>query len=334
MPAGAASGAQTNPWASARRVKGFSSGECIQWQPWSNGRRKVTVSVKARPPIRSRPSSTRTRLPDRSSLSAAARPATPAPTTMTSYALMATPIITPHRGACAAPRAAAAPRLTRRRVAATVPSDSGSDGNPAAGRLAMTKTRPMMSALLGALACLIARGPVHAYPISPVPLWEVTEEADLIVLGVVSEVRGSPDAGEQSLRGAPSASRMGGPGSLARIEVREVWKGNAGSRIEVSFDSNLICPAPPRYEAGKVVAAFLTREGDRLHTVGLSYGTLYPATQEVGDFRDRVKEAVGLQKAGVVDPRERVAWHVRAAARPATRWHGLYGLKPSGDSLH
>jgi hypothetical protein len=198
----------------------------------------------------------------------------------------------------------------------------------------MTTTRPILHVLFGALACLALPRAAGAYPISPVPLWELTEESELIVLGEVTEVRESMDAGERTLRDAPSSSRLDGPGSVARITVRETWKGEAEPQVEVSFDPHYICPAPPRYVTGKVVAAFLSREDDRWFTVGLSYGTLYPTADEVTDLRDRVREAIGLQKAGVVDPRERVAWHVRAAARRATRWHGLYGLKPSGDSLH
>lgn len=198
----------------------------------------------------------------------------------------------------------------------------------------MTLTRRTLPLVFGALAYLLAQREARSYPISPVPLWELTEEAGLIVLGEVTEVRDSMDAGEQTLRGAPSSTRRGGPGAVARIEVREVWKGQAGEQVEVSFDPQYVCPAPPRYVVGKVVAAFLSHEDDRWFTVGLSYGTLYPAEEEAADFRDRVREAVALQQSGVVDPGERVAWHVRAAARRATRWHGLYGLKPAGDSMH
>jgi hypothetical protein len=188
--------------------------------------------------------------------------------------------------------------------------------------------------LIGALACLLLPRPARSYPISPVPLWELTDEATLIVLGDVIEIAGSTEAIEESLPGAPPFTRSTGSVAVARIAVREVWKGEAGAQIEVFFEANLICPAPPRYVTGKLVAAFLSREENHWYTVGLSYGTLYPTAGEVDDLRDRVREADRLQQAGVVDPRERIAWHVRAASRRATRWHGLYGLKPSGDSLH
>jgi hypothetical protein len=191
-----------------------------------------------------------------------------------------------------------------------------------------------MIVFFGALTCLLVPRPAHSYPISPVPLWELTEEADLIVLGDVTGVEEWSDEEESSMRDADSSSRRSSAEAIAHLTVREVWKGEAGAQVEVGFNPNTICPAPARYVPGKLVAAFLSRGEDGWYTVGLSYGTLYPAAGEVGDLRDRVQEAVTLHQPGVVDPRDRVAWHVRAAARPATRWHGLYGLKASSDSLH
>ena len=198
----------------------------------------------------------------------------------------------------------------------------------------MKKIRPIMFVLFGALACLLMPHPARSYPISPVPLWELTEEADLIVLGDVTVVEERFEESANSGDDNTSTIRAHFPEAMARIMVREVWKGEAGAEVEVAFDPNYICPAPARYVPEKLVAAFLSRGEDEWYTVGLSYGTLYPGAGEIGDLRDRVQEAIALQKTGVVDPRDRVAWHVRAAVHPATRWHGLYGLKPSGDSLH
>jgi len=198
----------------------------------------------------------------------------------------------------------------------------------------MKDVRPMLLSPLAALACLFIPHTALAYPISPVPLWDLTEEAELIVLGDVKGVEETKATEDPLLNDATSSGAADDSDWVAHISVREVWKGEAGAQVDVSFDPRFICPAPPRYVAGKLVAAFLTSYGETWFTVGLSYGTLYPAAGEIGDFRDRVREAVELQESGEVDPRERIAWLVRAAARPATRWHGLYGLKASGDSLH
>lgn len=173
-----------------------------------------------------------------------------------------------------------------------------------------------------------------AYPISPVTLWGLTSEATLVVIADITEVSEATETGGTSLRDAPSASRRGGAGAIAHLRIREAWKGEAAGTIEVAFDPNYICPAPPVYVAGKTVVAFLSRDGERWHTVALSYGTHYPAPADIGDYRDRVREAADLQSRRRLPESERIDWQVRAAARRATRWDGLYELVPRGDSLH
>jgi hypothetical protein len=193
----------------------------------------------------------------------------------------------------------------------------------------ITLTAALFFALLGSPS----DGPL-AYPITPVPLWGLIEEADLVVLAEVADVTEAAETGGTSLRDAPSSSRMGGPGSIAHLRVREVWKGEAPGVVPVAFDPNYLCPAPPRYVTGKTVVAFLTREDGTWATVALSYGTHYPAQGEIGDYRDRVREAVTLMSRSSVPEAERLDWLVRAASRRATRWDALYELMPSADSLH
>jgi len=173
-----------------------------------------------------------------------------------------------------------------------------------------------------------------AYPISPVPLWDLTREADMIVLADVLDVVPATGPFPVSMLDAPSSSRIDGAGSMALLRVRESWKGEVLAAVNVNFDSNMMCPAAPRYAKGKVVAAFLGREEDHWSTVALSYGTLYPAAGEIEDFRARVKEAVELQARPELDPEDKTEWLVRAASRPSTRWHGLYELIPESDGLH
>ena len=116
-----------------------------------------------------------------------------------------------------------------------------------------------------------------AYPISPVTLWGLTSEATLVVLADIPAVTEATETGGTALRDAPSSTRRGGAGAIAHLRVREAWKGAASGTIEVAFDPNYICPAPPVYVAGKTVVAFLTADGDLWRTVALSYGTHYPA---------------------------------------------------------
>jgi hypothetical protein len=171
----------------------------------------------------------------------------------------------------------------------------------------------------------VASPPVHAYPISPVPLWDLVEQADLIVVAVVEEVVLAPPM-------QPEAEPRW-DADVARLSVLEVWKGDAPEVVEVGFTAALICPAPPRYEVGRTVTAFLHRAEGAWQTVGLSYGSLYFAPSELAGVHDLVQEALVLQR-GRVDPRRKVAWHVEAARQRATRWHGLYPLMPAADELH
>ena len=181
-----------------------------------------------------------------------------------------------------------------------------------------------------------------AYPISPVTLWGLTEEADLVVLADITNVTPAAETRGTPMRDAPSSSRLGGSGSVARLLVREVWKGEAAGAITVDFDPNYICPAPPRYVAGKTVIAFLTDEDGHWRTVALSYGTRYPEAGEIGTYRDLVRSARDLMSrtpmakadGASVPKADRLDWLVRAASFRATRWDGLYDLMPQGDSLH
>ena len=179
-------------------------------------------------------------------------------------------------------------------------------------------------AALAFAALLLSGAPAaHAYPIAPQPLWQQVEEAELIVLAEVAAV------------GTRVTSDDDWNTHVATLEVLEAWKGEAASRLLVTFPGGLTCPAPPRYLQGERVVAFLGRdEAGGLQTVGLSYGTLYPSDEYVDDVRDMVSKAVRLQRRRDVARADRLAWTVEAAARPGTRWHGLYELHPRGDEIH
>jgi hypothetical protein len=173
--------------------------------------------------------------------------------------------------------------------------------------------------LLGVLPCV-------AYPIPPVPLWELLQKSDLVLLAKVVEVDPIAEQ-EDGTRRWDSA--------IARLQVVEVWKGEPTDRVEVPYPANLLCPAPPRYEKGETVLAFLARsEEGTWATVGLSYGTLYPQTEEVEDYRAAIRDASVLMKGETVSLQSRLEWLSAIAARRGTRWHGLYELEGRSDKLH
>ena len=209
----------------------------------------------------------------------------------------------------------------------------------------MRMTRLVAAALP---ALVLAAADAGAYPIPPVTLWQLTQDANLVVLARVTRVesragRASDDAFERD---------------TARLDVLEVWKGEKTGEVAVTFGKDFICPAPPRYESGRTVLAFLqsgstmlaglrddvsaeqvraltARWTGRYFTVGLSYGTLYPRDEDLPFLRDLVADALALQQSqpAAADAARR-SWHVRAATRSVTRWQGLYGLQREGDALH
>jgi hypothetical protein len=178
-----------------------------------------------------------------------------------------------------------------------------------------------------ALAALLLLVPTvaSAYPISPVPLWTLTEEAELIVVAKVVRIQPLPVDDEDWNSAA------------ALLTVQETLKGPPLFHLKVPYPAGLLCPAPPLYLKGELVVAFLEREGDEWSTVGLSYGTLYPQGDELDDTKRMVRAALLVQQSPL--PTEeleesKLRWSVEAAALPGTRWHGLYELAPFTDRQH
>jgi hypothetical protein len=205
------------------------------------------------------------------------------------------------------------------------------------GHLAVRRT--FIAAVSIVLGCSAAGS---AYPIAPRTLWDLAQEAELVVLAYVDSVT----------RGATSVDDF--DSSVAHLRVLESWKGGRHAAVDVSFTEGLICPAPARYVEGEIVLAFL-ESGEarargiekkserrrwaenwagRWFTVALSYGTLYPEPDEVPVFRRLLTEAVELQARASVPERDRRRWLLRAAVEPATRWHGLYDLSRESDPMH
>lgn len=163
-----------------------------------------------------------------------------------------------------------------------------------------------------------------AYPIPPVPLWELLEKAELVVLARVDAVEDLPERDEEWNT------------QLARLSVVETFKGSPAKQLEVPFPGNMICPAPPDYVPGQKVLTFLalSQEDGTLYTVGLSYGTLYPKEEDLKDFRSAITSAVRIQGAqlGSEDLKEKKhSWAVTTAIMPGTRWHGLHEMRPGSE---
>jgi hypothetical protein len=179
----------------------------------------------------------------------------------------------------------------------------------------------LLSALLTSALSTLA----SAYPINPVPLWELVRDSQFIVVAEVIRVHDpDPPVNEDE----SPIDRVINYSAKAELEILEIWKGDIGNMATVNYARNLICPVPPRYEEGAIVLAFLGRNNEGLFTVGLSYGTLYPSRSDMRVFRVLVESALKLQSDSPVSDSAYTDWLVEASTSPATRWHGLYPLTP------
>jgi len=183
-------------------------------------------------------------------------------------------------------------------------------------------------------AALLGTSTLTAYPISPVPLWDLVQKSDLVVLADVVKVNEDDVITDPSPEDANAIEAYLNQDGVADLHVIEAWKYEPGATVRVRFPRFLICPAPPKYVEGRVVLAFLIKGEKGWETTGLSYGTLYPAQTDIDDFRSLVTEAVALQDNPPVGVADMMDWHVRAASLPGPRWHGLYALVPEADDLH
>lgn len=175
-----------------------------------------------------------------------------------------------------------------------------------------------------ALALVTLPATAVAYPISPVPLWELVQRSPHIVVAKVERIEEREREGDENRWER----------AVAHLSVLETWRGADEKRIEVTFSNTMICPAPPRYEPGKIVLAFLTVGEKGYRTVALSYGTLYPSEEDLAVYRELVGDAIRLQEASPMPEDAHRKWLIRASSRRVTRWDGLYTLIPESDELH
>ena len=160
-----------------------------------------------------------------------------------------------------------------------------------------------------------------AFPIDPQTLRMLTNDSELIVSASVEKI---------TLIKREDGFNTG----IARLKILSILKGAEESQsVDVSYDADMVCPAPPHYEEGATVLAFLARSQDSpgYFTVGLSYGAKSLNNRGIEVYSARIRELIEIEEQ--TDPntrRERlVEWLVRCAEEPATRWEGAYDLRYS-----
>lgn len=120
------------------------------------------------------------------------------------------------------------------------------------------KRRLVVSAAATWLAVLLMVPAAGAYPISPVPLFDLVNSSELVVMAEVVEIREEERLTEPTPEYSNALLAHLDQDAVARLRVVETWKGEPMAAVDVLFPRSLICPAPPRYVEGKVVIAFLT----------------------------------------------------------------------------
>lgn len=173
----------------------------------------------------------------------------------------------------------------------------------------------MLARIMLTLASLGAMcSTLGAMPITPLSIFELCAEADLIVEARPGVTRPVPHNDVD-------------PSHRVTLTILDELKGQAPApRIEVGYDRDLTCPSPARYYEGHRVIAFLTWN-ENIHafcTVGLSYGTISGSEARLDTYRARIQEAVAIAAEPSSHQRQaRVTeWYVRCLEHPATFGEG------------
>ena len=124
-----------------------------------------------------------------------------------------------------------------------------------------------------------------AYRDASRPIQDLAATADLIVLADVEQVT---SAGDRETAGG--AAMPPGTDQVARLRVRETWKGPPTAVVEVAFNDFVKWPAPPAYASGETVVAFLRRAGPEWTTVGISAGIVDAGRGSLADLRQAVEK--------------------------------------------
>lgn len=167
-----------------------------------------------------------------------------------------------------------------------------------------------------------------AYPISPRPLRKLIMESGYIITGFVLDIQEQPRKKKDDWWG----------GSIAIVRVKQVLQGTLKDTVvRISFEPNMICPAPPYFEKHTYVVAFLDRDGNdkvfRVHA--LSYGIKTVAVEVADLYANRIAEMQAILKLDDSDTqfKQTVDWLVTCAEHPATRYEGIYELIPGSDFM-
>jgi hypothetical protein len=186
----------------------------------------------------------------------------------------------------------------------------------------------MKTTILAFLVALFPIGKIHGdpYPISPRPLRILIAESAYIITGHVTEIKKVPRKENKTTY----------TDHYAIITIMDVLQGNISeTEINVGFNPNMICPAPPFYREGTTVVVFLNKHEDKYYTHALSYGAKTVTASGLEAYRSRIREMQQISKMseGLEKFMATVEWLVTCAEHSETRWEGSYELSPDSDFM-
>lgn len=205
----------------------------------------------------------------------------------------------------------------------SIRASAPSRGGPRAARLATSLlcglALPLVVATLPALA---GAGPVaaagvpspRAYPIAPVPLRELVQGSELIVV---------LPGGEGSV-----VQRPGRGGRDKLLTVQEVLHGDDPGPVVTVRVGPWICPAPADYDEHTRLAFLLRDEQGTWWTQGLSYGARALSDGQLEVWTARIRELLALERIEDEDQLARALgdWQLRCLGEPATRDEAVLDL--------
>jgi hypothetical protein len=183
------------------------------------------------------------------------------------------------------------------------------------------------------LFCLLFPVILQGYPISPRPLRKLISESENIVVAQVLKNIHPQEDGEED-----NDELMVWESDIAILVVKEVLQGTINTdTIKVYYSAGMVCPAPPYYEDGATVIAFLNNRKDQewYYTQALSYGVKILDKRGITIYKDRIREMQAILKLNNTDLQnsKTVDWLLRCAQKNETRWEGVYELSPDSDFM-
>lgn len=178
--------------------------------------------------------------------------------------------------------------------------------------------------------CLIAANSYASpYPISPRPLRKLVMESSVIITGDVVKIYTKESKKKKKNISYESYH-------YAKIVIRECLQGKVkDDTIEVPFNPNMACPAPPRYYEKTTVLAFLDVEKGNYSTHALSYGAKTMDNDGINIYKQRILEIQNIQRINDESLKkvQTIEWLVKCAENPITRYEGIFELSPKSNLM-